>query len=90
MQGQQRAAFFYLYMYISPMIRYGETGCQKKLLNSWDQRQDVENDEKYYGMFEKCCDAGRGSIDVCLMFGKDWHRDVRCHRACSRRRLMTS
>ena len=27
-------------------------------------RGDVENDEKYNGMCKKCCDAGRGNIEL--------------------------
>ena len=29
-----------------------------------DQRKDAENDEKHDGMCEKCCDAGRGNIQM--------------------------
>ena len=36
----------------------------EKIVENWDQRKDVENDEKYYGMCEKCCDAGRGNIKI--------------------------
>ena len=31
-----------------------------KVVGKWDQRKDVENDEKDDRMCEKCCDAGRG------------------------------
>ena len=31
----------------------------EKYVGNWDQRKDVENDEKYDGMYEKSCDAGR-------------------------------
>ena len=34
----------------------------EKAVGNWDQRKDVENDEKYDRMCEKCCDAGRGNI----------------------------
>ena len=36
-----------------------------KVVGSRDQREYVENDGKYDGMCEKCCDAGRGNIVVC-------------------------
>ena len=36
-----------------------------KYLGNWDQRKDVENNEKYGGMCEKCCDFGRGNIQIC-------------------------
>ena len=29
-----------------------------------DQRNDVENNEKIDGTCEKCCDAGRGNIQI--------------------------
>ena len=35
----------------------------------------MENDEKY-GMCEKCCDAGRGNIEMFIFF-KESHQDVR-------------
>ena len=53
----------------------GEMGSGKsrrKLLRS----EDVENGEKYYGMCEKCCDAGRGNIGTLLIFYKELHRDA--------------
>ena len=31
----------------------------------WCQRKDVENGEKYYGICEKCCDAGGVNIKIC-------------------------
>ena len=34
-------------------------------MGNGDQRKDVENDENYDGMNEKCCDAGRGNIQIC-------------------------
>ena len=37
----------------------------EKYVGNWDQRKDVKNDEKYYGMCEKSCDAERGNIQVC-------------------------
>ena len=30
------------------------------------QRKNVNSDEKYDGMCEKCCDAGRGNIELLL------------------------
>ena len=33
-----------------------------KDVGSWDQRKDAENDEKYDGVCDKCCGAGRGNI----------------------------
>ena len=36
-----------------------------KDVGQWDQRKKVENDETYDGMCEKCCDAGRGNIQIC-------------------------
>ena len=38
----------------------------EKYVGNWDQRKDVENDEKCDGMCEKCCHAGRGIIQVCF------------------------
>ena len=37
----------------------------EKIVGNWDQRKYVENDEKYDGMCDKCCDAGRGNIQMC-------------------------
>ena len=37
----------------------------EKDVATWDQKKGVENDEKYYGMCEKCGDAGRGNIEIC-------------------------
>ena len=37
----------------------------EKTIGNRNQRKDVENDEKYDGMCEKCCDVGRGNIEVC-------------------------
>ena len=34
----------------------------EKYVGKWDQRKDVENDEKYDGMCGKCCDIGRGNL----------------------------
>ena len=44
--------------------------CGKKLweIAGRNQREDGENDERYDGMRVKCCDAGRGSIEVCWYF----------------------
>ena len=36
-----------------------------KYVGNWDQRRDVENDEKYDRMCEKGCDVGRGNIQTC-------------------------
>ena len=33
-------------------------------MGNWDKGKDAENDEKYAGMCEKCCDAGRGNIKI--------------------------
>ena len=46
---------------------YGEIGCGKKLWEYWDQRKDVENDEKIDRKREKCCDAGRGNTELCYV-----------------------
>ena len=37
----------------------------EKVVGNGDERKDVENDEKHDGMYEKCCDAGRGNIEAC-------------------------
>ena len=37
----------------------------EEYVGNWDQRKDVENDENYDGVCEKCCVAGRGNIQVC-------------------------
>ena len=57
-----------------------------KGVGNWDHRKDVENDEKYGGMCERCCDAGRGNIMLILY--NDLHRDVHYHPICSRYILM--
>ena len=46
------------------MSQYGGTGCGKRC-GKLGQRKDVVNDEKYDGICEKCCDAGRGNIQIC-------------------------
>ena len=63
----------------------------KKVVRNWNQRKDVEKDENYDGMCLKCCDAGRGNIELLpmLIFYKEWHRDVRYHPICSRYILAT-
>ena len=33
-----------------------------------DHRKDVENGEKFDGLSEKCCDAGRGNVQVSWYF----------------------
>ena len=40
----------------------------EKDAGTWDQRKEVENDENYDGMCEKCCDAERGNIQICRYF----------------------
>ena len=37
----------------------------EKGVGNWGQRKDMENDEKYDGMCEMCCDAGRGNVQIC-------------------------
>ena len=37
----------------------------EKYVENWDQRKDVENDEKCDGMCERCCGAGRANIQIC-------------------------
>ena len=44
----------------------------------------MENDEKYGGICEKWCDAGRGNTGLCCYFFKESHKDVRCLRINSR------
>ena len=36
----------------------------EKYVGNWDWRKGAENVKKYYGRCEKCCDAGRGNIQV--------------------------
>ena len=36
----------------------------EKVVENWDQRKDVENDEKDYGMCDECCDVGRENIEI--------------------------
>ena len=56
-----------------------------KYVGNWDPRKDVENDEKYDGICEKCCDAGRGLFQMyMLMCYKELHRDVHYHPIYSR------
>ena len=38
----------------------------EKVVGTWDKGKDVENDEKYVGMCEKCCGVGRGNIELCV------------------------
>ena len=52
-----------------------------------DQRKDVENEEKYDGMCDKCCDAD-GEISTFLDICKELHRDVHYHPIYSRHILM--
>ena len=33
-----------------------------KYVGNWDQRKNVEHNEEYDGMCEKCCGAGIGNI----------------------------
>ena len=37
----------------------------EKYAGNWDKRKHVQHDDKYYGMYEKCRDAGRGNIEIC-------------------------
>ena len=37
----------------------------EKYVGKWDQRKDVDNDEKDDGMCENCCDAGPVNIQIC-------------------------
>ena len=37
----------------------------EKDVGNWDQRKDVKNDERYDGMRDKYCGAGRGNIKIC-------------------------
>ena len=37
----------------------------EKNVGNWDLRKDVENDDKYDEMCEKCCDVERGNIKIC-------------------------
>ena len=39
-----------------------------KVVGNGDQRTLVEKDETYDGMCEKCCDARRGNIEICIYF----------------------
>ena len=39
-----------------------DAGCGKICGKLGSEERCGENDEKYYGMCEKCCDAGRGNI----------------------------
>ena len=48
----------------------------EKGVGNWDQRKDVENDEKDDGVRGMCCGAGRGNIQNMLIFSKELHRDV--------------
>ena len=41
-----------------------------RVVRSWDQREDVENDEKYDEMCWKCCDVGRENIEPCSNFSR--------------------
>ena len=48
-----------------------------RVVESWDQRKDVENDEQSDGTCEKCCDAGRGENELKVTFYKELYQDVR-------------
>ena len=41
----------------------------EKDVENWDHRRDVEKDETYGGMCEKCCDAGPVSCTTCFLRG---------------------
>ena len=61
-----------------------------KVVGNRDQRKYVENDGKDDGLCEKCRAAGRGNIEVCLIFYKELHKDdVRHHLVYSRSLLTT-
>ena len=47
------------------MTQYGELGCGKSCGELGLEEWCGEFDEKYYGICEKCCDAGRGKNDIC-------------------------
>ena len=36
----------------------------EKVVGNWDERKDVENDEKYDGRCLTCCDVGRENIEM--------------------------
>ena len=48
----------------------------KKAVGNWGYRKAVENGEKYDGIYEKCCGAGRGKNEDVLIFYKEQHRDT--------------
>ena len=50
-----------------------------KVVGNCDQRKDVENDEKFDRMCDKCCDAGGGNVELLLIVYKELHRYVRYH-----------
>ena len=43
-----------------------EEWVSEKYVKNRDRRKEVENDEKYDRMCEKCCDAGRGNFQICF------------------------
>ena len=45
-----------------------EEWVEGKVVGNWDQRKDVENDDKHYRMCWKCCDVGRANIELCRYF----------------------
>ena len=50
------------------MIRYGGMGCGNFLGGNLYDRKGVGNCEEYDGMCEKCCDVGRGNIELLDIF----------------------
>ena len=77
-------------MYKKPTTpQYGEMVCGESC-GKLGSEEDVENAEKYDGLCEKCRAAGRGNIEVCLIFYKELHKDdVRHHLVYSRSLLTT-
>ena len=60
----------------------------EKYVGNWDQKKDVENDEKEYGMCDMCCDAGRRNIKICWFCTRSCTGIVHYHPIFLRYRLM--
>lgn len=45
----------------------------EKAVENWDQREDVKNDEKVDGIYEKCHDARWGNVEMLWFLHEGLH-----------------